>query len=205
MSFIGDIFGANAAAKGQKQAAQAATTASNASLAEQKRQFDLSRADQMPWLTAGTGALNSYASLLGQNGTAAQTTAMGQFQTSPDYAFRQGEQARALTARNSALGIQDSGAAQKAAMQYSGNLAAGEFNNYANRLAGLAGVGQTAATNNAQLGSNYANAVTGINQNRAQALGSSYINRGNIYGNLYSNLGKQAETAAIKMFTGGFG
>lgn len=205
MSFIADIFGANAAAKGQKQAANAASEASAASLAEQRRQYDLSRADQQPWLTTGTNALNSYANLLGQNGAAAQTTAMGQFQTSPDYAFRQSEQARALTARNSALGIQDSGAAQKAAMQYSGNLASGEFNNYANRLAGLAGVGQTAATTNAGLGANYANQVTNINQNRAQALGSSYINRGNIYGNLYSNLGSQAQTAAIKAFTGGFG
>lgn len=205
MSFIADIFGARAADRGQRQAANAATEASTASLAEQRRQYDLSRADMQPWLTTGTGALNSYAALLGQQGAAAQTAAMGQFQTSPDYAFRQSEQARALTARNSALGIQDSGAAQKAAMQYSGNLAAGEFNNYANRLAGLAGVGQTAASNNAQLGAGYANAVTGINQNRAQALGSSYINRGNIMGNLYSNLGAQAQSAAIKAFTGGFG
>jgi len=205
MSFVADIFGARSAAKGQKQAAAAASEASAASLAEQRRQYDLSRADMQPWLSAGTGALNSYASLIGQNGTDAQGTAMGQFQASPDYAFRHSEQARALTARNSALGIQDSGAAQKAAMQYSGNLAAGEFNTYANRLAGLAGVGQTAASNNAQLGANYANQVTGINQTRAQALGSSYINRGNIMGNLYSNLGGQAQSAAIKAFTGGFG
>lgn len=205
MSFITDIFAAKTAAKGQKQAAQAATDASNASLAEQRRQYDLSRSDMQPWLTAGTGALNSYANLLGQNGTGAQTAAYDQFTASPDYQFRQDEQARALTARNSALGIQDSGAAQKAAMQYSGNLASGEFNNYANRLAGLAGVGQTAASGNAALGQNYAGAVTGINQNRAQALGSSYINRGNIYGNLISNLGGKAEDLAIKAFTGGFG
>jgi hypothetical protein len=205
MGFIADIFGAKSAAKGQKQAAQAATDASNASLAEQRRQYDLSRSDMQPWLTAGTGALNSYANLLGQNGQTARDTAFGQFTASPDYQFRQDEQARALTARNSALGIQDSGAAQKAAMQYGGNLASGEFNTYANRLAGLAGVGQTAASGNAALGQNYAGAVTNINQNKAQALGSSYINRGNIYGNLISNLGAQAENAAIKMFTGGFG
>lgn len=205
MSFITDIFAAKSAAKGQKQAAQAATDEANASLAEQRRQYDLSRSDMQPWLTAGTGALNSYASLLGQNGAGARDAAFSQFQASPDYQFRQDEQARALTARNSALGIQDSGAAQKAALQYSGNLAAGEFNTYANRLAGLAGVGQTAASGNAALGQNYAGAVTGINQNRAQALGSSYINRGNIYGNLLSNLGGQAENLAIRAFTGGFG
>lgn len=201
MSFIADIFGSRSAARGQERAAQAATDASTASLAEQRRQYDQSRVDQQPWLATGTNALNSYASLLGQNGQAAQDNARAQFVGSPDYNFRQTEQARALTARNSALGIQDSGAAQKAAMQYSGNLAAGEFNNYANRLAGLAGVGQTAATNNAQVGQNYAGAVTNINQNRAQALGSSYINQGNIYGNLFSNLGGQA----IRAFTGGFG
>lgn len=202
MSFVADIFGAKSAAKGQKQAAQASERAAQTSLEEQRRQYDLSRKDMMPWLTTGTSALGQLGNLTGLGGADAQTAAMGQFTASPDYQFRLNEGNRQLAARNSALGLQDSGAAQKAAMQYAQGLASSEYGNYYNRLAGLAGVGQTAAQNQAQLGQNYAGAVTGINTNNAQNLASSYINRGNIYGNLWSGIGGQAEKAA-SMFLGG--
>ena len=120
--------------------------------------------------------------------TQGTSSAMAPFFASPDYQFRQNEQTRSLTARNSALGIQDSGAAQKAALQYSGNLASGEFNNYANRLASLAGVGQSAANTSAQLGQSYAGQVGNIAQNTAQTLGSSYQNQAAINGSLYTGL-----------------
>lgn len=201
MSLIGDIVGGLFASNGQKKAAQASQQATDASLAEQRRQFDLSRSDYLPYLQQGTKALGTYASLLGQNGSAAQQQAMAQFQASPDYNFRLNEGARALTARNAALGIQDSGAAQRSALQYSQGIASQEFGNWTNRLAALSGVGQTAAQNNAQLGSNYANAVTGLNMNNAQNLGSSYINRGNIWGNLVNNWTGQAAGAA-RLFGG---
>lgn len=116
------------------------------------------------------------------------STPYDSFVASPDYQFRQDEQARALTARNSALGIQDSGAAQKSALKYSGNLASGEFNNYANRLASLAGVGQSAAGQNQALGTNYANAVGNIAQNNAQNLSSSYQNQAAGNANTYGNI-----------------
>lgn len=275
MSFVADIFGAYQADKGQRRAANAASQASAASLAEQKRQFDLSRTDMQPWLTAGTGALGQLSRLYGLGGGSAPTgqaqqpqsfamsggnSAMqmasnsrfplqiggnqvvdagpgyvpvrpgtggqvpqpqpgagqtpaqpsqpaGQFDTfwqSPDYQFRMNESLRALTARNAALGIQDSGAAQRSALGLAGNLASSEYNNYANRLAALAGVGQTAAQNNANLGQNYAGAVQTINQNQANALGSSYVNRGNIWGNLVNNLNGQVQQAGAQFF-GGFG
>jgi len=113
---------------------------------------------------------------------------MDAFFTSPDYQFRQNEQARALTARNASLGIQDSGAAQKSALQYSGNLASGEFNNYANRLASLAGVGQSAANQSAQLGQNFANNFSNLQGQNAQNLGSSYMQQGQNTANMWGNL-----------------
>lgn len=200
MSFITDIFSAKSAAKGQTQAANAAKDAAAVSTAESARQYNQSRADNQPWLSTGTSALDSLAKLYGLNG---QTQSMDGFTASPDYQFRQDEQARALTARNAALGIQDSGAAQKSALQYSGNLASGEFNNYANRLSGLAGVGQTAAAQNQSLGQSYAGQVNNIQNTQAQALGSSYINKGNIYGNLWSNIGGRVDQAG-QMLLGGF-
>lgn len=252
----GAALAARSSSNATRQATNAVQQSNDASTAEQRRQHDLSRADNAPWLQTGRNALSELSGLygLGQNGGANSSTyaflqanpqareainagyfggpgdlnaAVGWYQNeyggasnpvttggaqggaagtapapgvtaggsnlssffaSPDYQFRQDEQNRALTARNAALGIQDSGAAQKAAMKYSGNLASGEFNNYANRLASLAGVGQTAASQNQALGTNYANAITGINNNTGQALASSYQQQGAINGGLAQNL-----------------
>lgn len=192
MSFVTDIFAAKSAAKGQSQAAGAARDAAAASTAEQARQYDQSRADNQPWLTTGTNALADL-----QKFTSGDFSG---FQASPDYQFNLNEGTRALTARNAALGIQDSGAAQKSALQFSQGLANQNANQYANRLSALAGVGQTAAGQNQALGQNYANSIGQINQNQANALGSSYTNRGNIYGNLYSQIGGRVDSAASQLF-----
>lgn len=185
---VGAGLASRSASKGQQAAAQASQQAADYATREQARQYDLSRADYAPYLKAGTGAIKSYSDLIGQNGADARQAAMAQFQASPDYNFRLNESLRALTARNAALGIQDSGAAQRSALTLAGNQASGEFNNYANRLASLTGVGQTAAQNNAALGQNYASAVGGIAQNNAQNLASSYQNQAAINGQLYQNL-----------------
>lgn len=245
----GTISASNAQSKAAKNAANASQAATDASIAEQRRQFDIAQQNQQPWLNTGTAALGQLASLYGlstgvnpQVGTgqgafneqgyllanpdvaasiaqggfggsalnhynqygrtegrqggyattgqvgAAQPAGMDAFFASPDYQFRQNEQARALTARNAMLGIQDSGAAQKAAIQYSGNLASGEFNNYANRLASLAGVGQSAANASAQLGQNFANNFGNLQTQNAQNLGSSYMQQGQNTANMWGNL-----------------
>ena len=191
MSFITDFFGAKAAAKGQQKAADAASASAAASLEEQKRQYDLTRSDNMPWYTAGTGALEQIQKMNAGD--------YSSFTASPDYQYRQNEGARALTARNSALGIQDSGAAQKAALKYAGDLASGEYNNYYNKIAGVAGVGQVAAAANQTANQNYANSVTNTNTNTASALGSSYRNQGNIWANYASGLGGRIDNAGLAL------
>lgn len=247
----GSIASNKAQSSAAKSAANASQQATDASIAEQRRQFDIAQQNQQPWLTTGTSALNQLASLYGlqtgvtpqagtgqgafneqgyllanpdvaasiaqggfggsalnhysqygraenrqggyattgQVGAATPTpSGMSAFVASPDYQFRQSEQMRALNARNASLGIQDSGAAQKAAIQYSGNLASGEFNNYANRLASLAGVGQTAANATAQLGQNFANNFSNLQGQNAQNLASSYQNRANASQSMYGDL-----------------
>lgn len=234
----GSALGASATNKAAKQGAAASQAATDATIAEQRRQFDIGQANQAPWLATGTGALNRLAELYGlpsqvsrsnfdaagylaqnpdvaawtqagefggdpythyqqygqaegrQGGSpAASAGGMGSFFTSPDYQFRQNEQMRALTARNAALGIQDSGAAQRSALQLSGNLASGEFNNYANRLSALAGVGQTAAQNTAAAGQNFANSMGQVLGNNAQNLASSYATQGANNAALWSGIG----------------
>ena len=248
----GTVAASNAQSKAAKSAANASQQATDASIAEQRRQFDIAQQNQLPYRNVGNSALTELAGLYGLStggganrstydflqanpdvktsidagyfggsgnydsavnwfkneygnapnvnnptvgtGQYGQATGVGSggslspFFASPDYQFRQNEQMRALTARNASLGIQDSGAAQKAAIQYSGNLASGEFNNYANRLASLAGVGQTAANQSAQLGQNFANNFANLQTQNAQNLGSSYATQGANSANMWGNL-----------------
>lgn len=103
------------------------------------------------------------------------------FYKSPDYQFRLTEGLGGVDAGAAAGGYLDSGATRKAEIAYAGNLAAGEFNTYANRLANLAGVGQTTATNMAGQGASYASNVGQIAMDRGKQLASSY---GSTIGNL---------------------
>lgn len=237
----GTIAASKSQSNAAKNAANASQQATDATIAEQRRQFDIAQQNQQPWLKTGTSALNQLASLYGlstgvtpQQGTGqgfneqtylaanpdvaasiqqggfggsalnhyneygkaearpgvqvSSGQPMDGFFTSPDYQFRQNEQNRALTARNAMLGIQDSGSAQKAALQYSGNLASGEFNNYANRLASLAGVGQSAANQSAAQGQNFANSMGNALTNNAQNLASSYATQGVANGQMWGQL-----------------
>lgn len=224
----GAVIGSKAQNKAAQQSAQASQQATDATIAEQRRQFDIGQRNQQPWLTTGNSALNRLAGLYGlstsniasggystangggystANGggaapaTQTSTAATNAFFTSPDYKFRQNEQMRALTARNAALGIQDSGAAQRSALTLSGNLASGEFNNYANRLSALAGVGQTAAQNTAAAGQNFANSMGQVLSNNAQNLASSYAQQGANNANLWSGIGG-AVGAGVNQFLG---
>lgn len=61
------IAGGLIGASGAKKAAQAQAAAAEAATAEQRRQFNLSRRDMMPWQRAGTGAVNELSQLMGIN------------------------------------------------------------------------------------------------------------------------------------------
>ncbi|HLA60904.1 MAG TPA: hypothetical protein VK626_01540 [Nitrospiraceae bacterium] len=66
------------------------------------------------------------------------------FFKSPDYQFRQQQGTQGIENSFSASGGAKSGNALKALADFNSNLASGEFGNYFNRQAALAGVGQTA-------------------------------------------------------------
>ena len=253
----GSIAGNRAQSNAAKSAANASQQATDAAIAEQRRQFDIGQKNMQPWLTTGNSALNTLAGIYGLNtqpgGASSQTYAylqanpwlkkdidagyyggpgnydaavnwhrneygaavnpgtvntgqvgsatlerapgvtaggpnMGAFFASPDYQFRLNEAMRGLTARNAALGIQDSGAAQRSALTLAGNQASGEFNNYVNRLSSLAGVGQTAAQNQAAAGQNFANSYGNLLGQNAQNLASSYQQQGANSANMWGNL-----------------
>lgn len=183
------ILGNKAQGDAARNAANASSQATAASIAEQRRQYDQSRQDMMPWLQTGTAGLREYRDLIGLGTAEAQKQAQREFELSADYSVPLQQGLDSLAARNAALGIQDSGAAQKSALRFSQDLASQNFNTYANRLAGISGIGQTAAQNTGAAGQNFANAYTAAQTNNANNLASSYGQQGAASANMWGNLG----------------
>jgi len=196
-------------------AAEASGRASDASIAEQRRQYDLNRTDQAPFLTAGTGAVNQLAAGLAPGGQFASATPFN-FQynqnTDPGYGFRFSEGMKALDRSAASRGGLLSGATLRGATRFGQDLAAGSrqnaFNEYLtgfnantgernqlyNRYAGVAGTGQTAANQigaqGANMASNIGNAYMTSAANTGNAAMSAAGIRNSAYGGAANVLGR---------------
>lgn len=112
----------------------------------------------------------------------------GAFFMSPDYQFRKQQGMQGIGNSFSASGGVKSGNALKALAEFNSNLASGEFGNYFNRQAALAGIGQTATTTNANAamttGTNISNALTAGANARASGIQGGYDALGNALGDV---------------------
>lgn len=113
---------------------------------------------------------------------------MSGFFASPDYNFRRTEGMRGIENSFAARGGAQSGNALRALTELNSNLAAGEFGNYFNRLAGLAGVGQTATTQTAMFGQNAANNIAQNHLAAGNARASGIQGQANAWGNTIQDL-----------------
>ena len=119
------------------------------------------------------------------------------FFKSPSYQFRLDEGIRALDRSASARGRLGSGAHSRDLVEYGQGLASTEFNNYANRLATLAGYGQTAVGTAGAIGQQAAANAGSFLAEAGAARGSGYVALG-------QGAGKLFQTAAFAA-GGGFG
>lgn len=208
---VGSIIGGNAQKKAAKNAEQAqleavrlATQQQDKALAEQRRQFDVSRQDQMPWLQAGQGAL---AQLVRDLPSLTAAPDASKFQADPGYQFAFDEGQRAIDRSAAARGSLNSGGTLKALARYGQGMANQQYGTWYdrqraqqadkfNRLSAVAGTGQTAATGLGQLGQNFAGQQSGTLSNIANnylqggnARASSYLQRGAISADQWNQAG----------------
>lgn len=191
----------NAQVDSGREANEAALTGQRESLAFQQKQADQARADNEPWRVAGGNALSQLAGRTADGGDFMRNFGAADFQADPGYQFRLSEGMKGLTNSAAARGGLLSGAALKAASAYNQNMGSQEYGNaYSrfntnrdaqyNKLASLAGVGQTASNNNAnnamQLGQmgaqgmmNTANQVGQNMMGMGNARASGYMAQGN--------------------------
>ncbi len=106
-------------------------------------------------------------------------TAFQNYQNSTGYQFRMGEGFKALNNKYAGAGLLNSGAAQKAAIDYGQNIASQEFGSYLGQLAGQQQVGLSAANALAGVGTNFANNASAINANAASNQANGAIAQAN--------------------------
>lgn len=160
-------------ARGQEEAAAAAT-------AEERRQFDLTRSDQLPFMEAGYDALRRQQAALEGD--------FSGFENSPDYQFALQQGTQQLDRGAAARGGFTGGGADADRIALGQGLASQNFGNYWNRLAGRAGQGQSAVQQLGGLGANMAGNIGNNLMGAANARASSYANSANAW----NNFGQQA-------------
>jgi len=179
------LIGSMGASDAADTAAQASGAASDASIAEQRRQYDLNRADYAPYITSGQSAVNQLAAGLAPGGRFASATPFDfryDQNTDPGYGFRFDQGMRGVNASMAAKGMGLSGAGIKGATEFGQGMGSQEYNNafnryvtgfnantgernqLYNRYAGVAGTGQQAVSG-----------VTAQGANMASNIGNAYM------------------------------
>ncbi len=182
----------------------------------QQKIYEESVARSKPFYEAGVSGLGTLETLLGISGQPSaegygsllQPFGMDQFQTDPGYEFRLGEGEKALNRAMAAQGRSLSPDAVKALQTYGQNLASDEYQNAFNRyqseqgniynkLANIAGFGESSAQQQANLGTNYATNVGNTNISLQNALaGAQQANQANKQ-SMFNNLAQIGTTAAL--------
>lgn len=191
------VVGAAASSQASKKQSKSADRASELS----QGQFEQNRKDQEPWREAGTVALGQMAAGTAPGGEFQQNFTLADFQQDPGYQFRMDEGRRGIESGAAARGGALGGGALKALERYSQGYASNEYANAYNRfnsdkdkrfnrLASVAGVGQTATRDVAQMGADNANRQGEFGMQGANARASGYIGMSNQLGTGAQTLGQ---------------
>lgn len=167
------------ASDASKSAASTAAAASDRAAEAQLAMFNQNREDLAPYRAAGTQGLAQFQQSIGPS-----------FQQSPGYQFAFDEGRRAIDQNASARGMLNSGARLRELTRYGQGIANQEYGNYQNRLAALAGIGQSATGTTAQLGAQTAANVGNAYTQGGQAAAQGQIGQANaILGGVQQGVG----------------
>lgn len=186
--FVGDILGTNQQAEAATSAAGIQAAASEAGIAEQKRQFDKIVELMAPFVTAGTGALTQQQALVGLGGPEAQQTAVSALESSPQMRalVQQGE--NAILQNASATGGLRGGNVQAALAKFRPNILNALIEQQYGRLGGLTSLGQASAAGQAAAGQATGANVASLLQQAGAAQAGGAIAAGNQQANTFSSL-----------------
>lgn len=175
------VVGGVAQHQSARRGANASQQGTQMSIDEQRRQFDLTRGDQKPFMDAGHNALARMQALNDGN--------FSQFYESPDYKFAMEQGIQGLDRGAAARGRLYSGGADADRMKFSSGLASQNYNSFYNRLQSMAGQGQTTASGLGSLGMGMANNIGNLHMGNAANRASSYQQQGDAWGQTAAGIG----------------
>jgi hypothetical protein len=158
-----------------KDAAQIQAQSAANALKLQQDQFEYQKSLLEPYRRRGESALNRLAGVMGLDGQPAQPQQL--LDMDPGYAFRLGEGMKALERVQAARGNMLSGGAIKAGQRYAQDFASGEYGNAYNRLANIAGLGQTVGGQLGSAAQQFGQTAGETMSQGANALAAGRINR----------------------------
>lgn len=180
---VGSLISSDATRSASNTQADAAKSAADAQL----QQYKQTREDQTPYREAGYAALDQLKGM--------KSPTPEDLMATPGYQFGLNEGNRNVQGSAAARGGLYSGSALKALTRYGNDYATTKladadtmFGNRWNRLAALAGIGQTSTQATSNAGAGAANAIGNINMSNANAQGAAAISQGNIWGNAVNQI-----------------
>jgi hypothetical protein len=176
----GAIYSASKQAGAAKASGNASERAAQAAIDQSNANYDRTKTNLDPYITAGNGALTQMQAL--NNGD------FSSFKASPDYQFTLDQGVQASDRGAAARGSLYSGGHSADLMALGQGLASQQYGNYYNRLSGLAGMGQSSATSLGSIGTGNAAQAGQFGLAGAAAQGNAAINGANVNTNLTDSL-----------------
>ena len=195
----------SAASRASSRATAAQTASQEQAIAEQRRQFDETRALLQPYVEAGTPALAQQMAALGLSGPEAQQAYVAQQEQSPFFQAlaRQGEEA--ILQRASATGGLRGGNVQGALAQFRPSLLNQFLDQQYGRLGGMTTLGQRSAAGVGSAGMETGREISGLLQGQGQIAAGNALAQGQAQANLFGGIGQALNTVTGFAASGGFG
>jgi len=180
LSAFGGLAGGYFQGEAAKEAARTQATAAQNALALQREMFDYQKGLLEPYQQAGTAALGRLTGVMGLGGQPA-TGGQQMLEMDPGYAFRLGEGMKALERLQAARGNMLSGGAIKAGQRFAQDVASQEYGSAYNRLANIAGLGQTTGAQLGAAGQQFGTTAGETMAQQANALAAGRVGRTSAY------------------------
>lgn len=172
------LYGNYQAGKAASKAAGAQSQAAQLGIDEQHRQFDALQKLMSPYVEAGTGALAGQRDLLGLNGPQAQSAAIANIQSGPQFSALNQQGQNAILQNASATGGLRGGNTQAALAQFSPQLLSQLINQQYVGLGGMATAGQNAAAGVGSAGMNAGANIGNLLGQQGAANAGGYLAQG---------------------------
>ncbi|NYD88746.1 hypothetical protein [Sphingomonas melonis] len=193
ISASSSLFSGITGGKGAKKAAKIAAQQADKDRALAQQIYNTNMGLAQPTVDRGNAAGSQINALLGLGGNAqAANDALAAYKSSTGYQGRLNEGYSAINTGYAAKGALESGAAQKALLNYGQQQASGEFNNYLSQLSNQQGAGLNALGAVTGAGANYVNQATSAGNSASSAAANAALFSGMAQQNALSGVANAA-------------